>query len=87
MLQNIQLLKWFNSRAVVVGQFVKWSLSIPEVRSSNPVIGKIYIEYLFTLNCIQKTNIKKKGPGMAHSKNGLSETLKVFQFWLKAFQN
>ena len=28
-------------------------------RGSNPVIGKIYIENLFTLNCIEKTKIKK----------------------------
>ena len=27
-------------RAVVVAQLVEWSLPIPEVRSSNPVIGK-----------------------------------------------
>ena len=36
--------KW----AVVVAQLVEWSLLIPEVRSSNPVIGKIYIEHLCT---------------------------------------
>ena len=29
-------------RAVVVAQLVEWSLPIPEVRGSNPVIGKIY---------------------------------------------
>ena len=46
-------------------------LSIPEVRCSNPVIAKIYIEHLFTVNCIQKTNIKKKRPGMAHYKKQL----------------
>ena len=27
---------------VVVAQLVEWSLLIPEVRGSNPVIGKIY---------------------------------------------
>ena len=34
-----------------------------EIRSSNPVIGKIYIEHLFTVNCIEKTKIKKKEAG------------------------
>ena len=29
---------------VAVPQLVEWSLPTPEVRSSNPVIGKIYIE-------------------------------------------
>ena len=40
-----------------------------EVRGLNPVIGKIYIEHLFTVNSIEKTKIKKKRPGMAHLKN------------------
>ena len=44
------------------------SLLIPEVRGSNPVIGKIYNEHLFTVNCIEKTKRKKKRPGMAHLK-------------------
>ena len=51
--------------AVVVAQLVELLLPIPEVRGSNPVIGKIYIEHL-TVNCIEKTKIKKKRPGMAH---------------------
>ena len=37
-------------------------LAILEVCSSNPVMGKIYIEQFFTVNCIEKT---KKRPGMA----------------------
>ena len=47
--------------AVVVAQLVERSLPIPEVHSSNPVIGKIYIEHLFTINCIEKTKINKRG--------------------------
>ena len=47
-----------------MAQLVERSLSIPEVRSSTPVIGKIYIEhlfvYLFIINCIEKTKIKKE---------------------------
>ena len=42
---KIQLILSTNrvSWAVVVTQLVKWSLPTPEVHSSNPVIGKIYI--------------------------------------------
>ena len=40
--------------AVVVAQLVERSLLIPEVRGSNPVIGKKYIEHLFTVNCVLK---------------------------------
>ena len=35
--------------AAVVAQLVKRSVPIPEVRGSNPVIGKIYIEHLFSV--------------------------------------
>ena len=49
-----------NERAVVIAQLVERSLPIPEVHSSNPVIGKIYIEHLFSVNCMEKTKIKKK---------------------------
>ena len=51
--------------AVVKAQLVERSLPIPEVRGSNPVIGKT-IYYLYTVNGIEKTKIKKKRPGMAH---------------------
>ena len=50
-------------RAVVVAQLVKRSLSIPEVRGSSPVIGK-HLYWTFTVNCINKTKIKKKRPGL-----------------------
>ena len=46
-------------------------LLIPEIRSSNPVIGKnlfIYWTFVYCQLCIEKTKIKKKGPGMAHFK-------------------
>ena len=63
------------SGEVVVAQLVERLLPIPEVRSSNPVIGKIYIEhfvYLFTINSIEKTKINKKRPGRAHFKKSIS---------------
>ena len=58
--------KQFTTRAVIVVQLVKPLLLILEVHGSNPVIGKIYVEHLFTVNCIEKTKIKKKRPGMAY---------------------
>ena len=45
---------------MVVAQLVGRLLLTPEVRGSNLVIGKIYIEHLFHFNCIEKTKIKKK---------------------------
>ena len=44
---------------MVVAQLVEQLLAIPEVRSSNPVIGKNYIEHLFTVNCNKKTKINE----------------------------
>ena len=53
--------------AVVVAQLIERALPIPEVCGSNPVIGKnLYIEHLLIVNCIEKTKINKKRPGMAH---------------------
>ena len=51
-----------------MAQLVERSITIPEIRSSNPVNGKFYIEHLFADNCIEKTKIKKKRPWMAHLK-------------------
>ena len=46
--------------AVVVAQLVEQLLAIPEVRNSNPVISK-NLYWMFTVNCIKKTKIEKKG--------------------------
>ena len=54
--------------AVVVTQLVERLLRIPEVLYLNPVIGKFYIEHLFTVNWIEKMKIKKKRPGVPHLK-------------------
>ena len=56
---NITIVK---SRAVVVAQLVERLLPIPEVRGSNPVIGK-FNEHSLTVNCIEKTKIKIKEAG------------------------
>ena len=48
--------------AVVVAQLVEQLFPIPEVRGSNPVISK-KLYWIFTVNCIQKTKIKKKEAG------------------------
>ena len=50
---------------MVVAQLVERSLPLQEVCSSNPVIGKKYIEHLITVNCVEKTKMKKKRPGLA----------------------
>ena len=46
-----------------MAQLVEQLLLTPEVRSSNPVIGKLLyrtFNCLSTVNCIEKTKIKKK---------------------------
>ena len=39
---------------VVVAQLVEWSILIPEVHGSNPVMGKYFIniEHVYTVNCV-----------------------------------
>ena len=52
--------------AVVVAQLVEWLLPIPEVRSSNPVIGNnlfIYWTFVYCQLSIEKMKIKKKEAG------------------------
>ena len=48
--ESSQLVGLINNvpRVVVVAQLVEWSLPIPEVRRSNPVIGKKYFEHLLS---------------------------------------
>ena len=51
---------------VVVAQLVEWSLPIPEVRGSNPVISKnllILNNFVYCQLCIEKTKNKEKGAG------------------------
>ena len=45
---------------VVVAQLVKQSLPTPEIRVSNPVIGKFIYYQLFKSSCFEKKKIKKK---------------------------
>ena len=52
--------------AVVVAQLVEQSLPIPEVRGSNPVIGKklfTYLTFVCCQLCIEKTKIREKEAG------------------------
>ena len=46
-----------------MAQLVEQSLLIPQARGSNPVIGKIYIEQLFNVSCIEGAKIKEKEAG------------------------
>ena len=72
---------------MVVTQLVEHSLPIPEVGSSNPVIG-IHLYWTFTVNCIEKTKIKKKRPGMAHFLNKLwVQTFKTIFHWFRRSNN
>ena len=66
--------------AVVVAQLVERLPPTLEIRGSNPVIGKTFIKHLFTVNCVEKTKIKKKRPGMAHLKNKDSNNLFLLSF-------
>ena len=52
-----------DSKGIDLTQLVEWLLPIPEVYGSNPVIGK-NLYWTFTVNCIEKTKIKKKRPRM-----------------------
>ena len=49
-----------------VGRAVASDTRGPRFKSSH---WQNYIEHLFTVNCIEKTKIRKKRPGMAHLKN------------------
>ena len=47
-----------------MAQLIEWALPIPEVRGSNPVIGKIYIFNIYFLSTVfEKTKIKEKEAG------------------------
>ena len=58
---------------MVVAQLVERLFPIPEVRGSNPVIGKIYWTIVY---CIEKTKIKKKGPKWPIFKKKLVKLIK-----------
>ena len=49
-------------RAVVVAQLVERLCQLPEIRGSNPVTGK-NLYWTFTVNCFEKTKLKKKEAG------------------------
>ena len=71
-----------------MAQLVERSLPTPEIRGSNPVIGKLLyrtFNCLSTVNCIEKTKIKKKEVGNGPFKktsfqHGLREQLKSL-YW------
>ena len=68
---------------VVVAQLVEWVLPIPEVRGLNPVIFKIDNEHCFTVNCFEKTKIKKKEAKTGHLKKKKEILfLNFYEFWI-----
>ena len=48
-------------------QLVEWLLPTPTSVVRNQSLADFYKEHLFTVNCIEKTKIKKR-PGMVHLK-------------------
>ena len=56
---------------MVVAQLIQLLLPTPEVCGSNQAIGKLYINYLLTVICIEKTKIKGKMPGIAYLKKNI----------------
>ena len=75
-LMNQMLTKFPLRWAVVVAQLVERSLPIPQVRGSNPVIGKNSY-WTFTVNFIEKTKIKRKRSEMGHFKNSFNDHLRT----------
>ena len=69
-------------------QWVEWLLPIPDGRGSNLVICK-NLYCTLTVNCIEKTKVKKKRSGMAHLKNVMKHNPIVcsnnYQFQIKSF--
>ena len=74
-------IKGWNIEAVVVAQLVERSPPTPEIRSSYPVIGKTFIEHLLTVNCVEKTKIKKKEAGNSPLKKVEIFTLRNACLW------
>ena len=57
----IGIMRNYKNWAVVVVQVVERSLLTPEIRGSNPIIGKV-LYAKFSTNCnIEKMKIKKRG--------------------------
>ena len=55
---------------MALAQLVEWSLPTPEIRGSNPVIGKITNYRLYIKKLKRKDeNEDKKRPGLAQFKN------------------
>ena len=73
--------------AVVVAQLGERSLPIPEVRGSNPVIGK-KLYWTFTVNCNEKTKIKKKNPGKQEGDfSGFNTILTALYIFINCFKS
>ena len=49
-----------------VAQLAERSIPTLDVAGQIQLSANFYIEYLFTVNCKEKTKIKKKRPRMAH---------------------
>ena len=47
--------------AVIVAQLAEWLLPTPEVRGSNPVIGKMYIGHCLLSTVLKRQKCRKRG--------------------------
>ena len=63
-----------------MAQLVEWSLPIPEVCGSNPIIGKIYLylTFIYCQLCIEKTK-KEARNGLFKKKSNYSKTFLITQ--------
>ena len=57
--------------AVVVAQLVEWSLPTTEIRGSNSGIGNFIVHQLHGKDCIEKTEINKRGREWPNLKNAV----------------
>ena len=64
------------TKIVVVAQLVEWSLLMPEVNGSNPVIGGTLIQYICLLSAVLKRRKQIKG-----ACNGLFKKTRNNVFW------
>ena len=71
---------------MVVVQLVEQWLLTPEGRGSNPVIDNFYIDHLITVNCIEKTKIKKKEAGNGPFFRTMFHISSVVESLLKSIQ-
>ena len=59
-------------------QLAKWLIPKPEVYGLNPVIDKIYIKCLFSVNCIEKAHLTKMCGEIVYDDTMICGTFRCF---------